>query len=195
MLACRLQIYSFKVHIPATSNASTTNDHSHPSSPTLPDDIPSILRATQWWNRSSTFNIASVVTKIFLPHINIAWTTALYIIVCARTFTPVFFSTFVTTPHCRCTFVIFPYRDAHYLLLNAILRPKYGKAAADSGGSRLTQIVTFLTSKQCCSVSLPCRCSSQSRNFLLYIVGCVRAKVAPDSHISNSGVNVQGVPP
>ena len=140
-------MYSFIGHIPIASNASTNNYQYHPSYLILQAEITSILWANRWWNSSSTFNITSMTNQLLLLYINILWTTALYIIACDRTVATVFVSTFVTTPQCCCTLLIFLYRTAYLLLSNATLKLKYGKAAVDSSGSRLTRIVTLIASK------------------------------------------------
>ena len=153
-------MYSLVGHIPSASNTSDTDEHSHPSSPTRRYNTPAMLRATWWWNPSITFNIASITAQLFLPYSSTFWNTALYIISRARTVAPFFFSTFTTTPHRQCAFLIFPYRAAHLLLMNETVRPKYWKASVDSSGYRLTQIVTLLSLKQFCSVYLLRRRSS-----------------------------------
>ena len=125
-------------YIPAASNASEIDDHSHPSYPTCRSEIPSILQSIWWWNPYITFNIASVTTQLLLPYSNTVWTTALYIISRARTVDPVFNITFTTTPHRHCDFLRFSYRVVHLLLLNRYGGSKYGKAVVDYRGSRLT---------------------------------------------------------
>ena len=164
MVACCIQMYSFMGHIPTLSKESSTNENSHPSFPDCQSDITAILWTTQWWNTYSNFNIASINTLLSLPYSITYWTTTLYIFAHARIVYPILFSTFDTTIHHRCALLRLPHRDPQSLLSNATVRPKYGKSAVESRGSRLTWMVTLLSSKQCYRVSLLSRCISPSQN-------------------------------
>ena len=142
MLACRLQMYSFIGHRPAASKSSATHDHSHPPSLTRRSDIPEILLATLFWNPPITFIIASVTIQISILKSNAVCTTALYIIIYARTVAPAFTNTFGTIPHRRCVLLRFKYRTAYSLLLKMIVRTKYGKVSIVSISYKLAWINT-----------------------------------------------------
>ena len=78
------------------------------------------------------------MTQLSLPYNNTVCTSALYTIYRFCAITPAFTSTIDTIPHLLCTFLQLCYRAALLPLLYAMVRPKYGIAAADSRGSKLT---------------------------------------------------------
>ena len=125
-------------HIPVASKASSSNDHSHPPSPTHRYVISEIPLENLWWNPYINFSITSVATQIFLPYINNVCTTTLYTIAHYCIVATVITKNYSTISHHCCVLLIFKYRAAHLMLLKAIVRPKYGKAAVVSSGSRLT---------------------------------------------------------
>ena len=80
IVACRLLMYSFIGQIPVTSNAASTEAHSHLSPSPFLGVIPAIRLAIMWWNSSNAVIIVSVAPHISLPYRSTACTTALYII-------------------------------------------------------------------------------------------------------------------
>ena len=99
------------------------------------------------------FSITSTTTQISPLYSSTVQTTALYIITRSCTVAPVCFRTVATTPHCRCTFIILLHRAAHFLLWKVTVQNNYGKDFVVSSGSKLTQIDTLLSWKQCFRVS------------------------------------------
>ena len=104
MVACLCWVYTLIGHIPEVSSASTTRGHSHSPPVVCCTVIPMILLATQLWNPSINFSISPFATKLLLPYNITDCTTALYSIPSARTFAPVFITTFPANYHRRRTF-------------------------------------------------------------------------------------------
>ena len=102
---------------PVNSKAASTKDHSYSPLSTFLATIPTIRLDILWWNPSGTVISVSVTTHLFLPHMIIAWTTALYTINRYLIGTHVLPRNFSTTPHILWDFRRLIYSNAQSLLL------------------------------------------------------------------------------
>ena len=87
---------------------------------------PVIRQSARWWNPISTSSISLVTTQIFLKYNITNCATALYISPRSQTVDPVLSSTLTIFPHRLQVLHRFRYTDVQSLLLNAIVRHKYG---------------------------------------------------------------------
>ena len=120
--------------------------------------------------------MAPCTTQLSLPYNNTDCTTALYRIPHAHTIDPVFDTTFSTISQCLRDFQRFWYRSTQSLLLYTTVNHRYGKAISRSRGSVFTLIDTWITSKQCWSVTCLICHSSPYPTFIRIVMPVIEAQ-------------------
>ena len=124
VVCCWIWMYYFMGHRYYASKAYSTGGHSHPQSPARRAILSWIILATRWWKSSRTVNIYTITTQLSLTYSNTVWTSDFYIINCAHTTAPVFFSTFAAISLYCWDFLLFWYRADQLLLLYSTVRPR-----------------------------------------------------------------------